>query len=253
MKRYLFQAIATIAASIVPGVYALGTADLLSESPSGKLLDKKCISTETSGLVPVQFESASGVLMQPNLVQLIQQEYAQSVSSSQKVLYPITATAPGQFHYFNRKGQRTEVIELYRKQTDEGTFDYIVQASGKRFFGRYDVIIHLQVVDAAEAGVAYTAEIHAYPHNGALRFFARKLGTVERYFKKNTGTITSVAKKVGEGLCTQTAFSPVWTGGLLASTDKGDRSPSNPTLRAAPPTRSPAQSHNLAEFFHSSL
>jgi hypothetical protein len=76
----------------------------------------------------------------------------------------------------------------------------ILKASGKRFFGNYDVIIHVQFQDASDEGVIYTAQVYAYPHNGPMRFFARRLGTVERYFRKNTSNIELLACSIGQGL-----------------------------------------------------
>lgn len=205
MKNNIVLMIAAALAISAQQGQALGAIDLLNESPAKALLEKKCISAQTSGQVAVPFRTASDVLKQSDLVQLIQQEYAnQRSKEGGKAAFPLIATAPGKFHYFNNKGKRTDVQELYRKQTADGTFDYIIQASGKRFFGHYDVIIHLQITDTSETGIAYTAYIHAYPHSGTMRFFARKLGTVERYFKNNTESISDIAQKVGEGLCKQT-------------------------------------------------
>ena len=39
-----------------------------------------------------------------------------------------------------------------------------------------------------------------------MRFFARKLGTVERYFRKNTSNIESLACNIGQGLAEQVAL-----------------------------------------------
>lgn len=148
----------------------------------------------------VPFDEASATFNQPNLFELVQAEYARSVSKEGKVDIPIIETAPGQYHYFNNKGKRVDLRELYKAKSGGGVYDYILQASGKRFFGRYDVVIHFQMLEAKETGVTYTTQIHAYPHNGALRFFARKLGTVERYFKKNADKIGNIAQSIGEGL-----------------------------------------------------
>jgi hypothetical protein len=57
-------------------------------------------------------------------------------------------------------------------------------------------LIHVHAIDAGEFGTVYTAAIHAYPHNGPLRFFARRLGTVERFFKRKTLLIVNITDKI---------------------------------------------------------
>jgi hypothetical protein len=200
MKKHIFHSIGLVLVTACSGVLALGTADLLPDSPARELLDKNCIRAATSGVVPVPYDSATRILDQQDLLQIVQAEYARSISKEGSVKFPIIQTATGQFHYVNEKGQRTDIVELHRSRSEEGAFDIILQASGKRFFGRYDVIIHVQFQDASDEGLVYTAQVHAYPHNGPMRFFARKLGSVERYFRKNTSKIELLACSIGQGL-----------------------------------------------------
>jgi len=180
-----------------PHVFARGTAGLLNDTSAQELLAKKCIRLGTSEVLPIQFETACQVLAQPHLLEAAQGEY----STGGEVGIPIIETAPGHYYYISETGHRTEMVELYRKQTDACSFDYIVKASGKRFFGRYDVVVHLQVIDAATAGVVYSVRVHAYAHNGVSRFLARRLGVTNRYFKKKTQLISYVARETGLGLC----------------------------------------------------
>ena len=185
------------------GAFALGTETLVHNTETRVLLSKKCIRTEMEGSMAIPFDSASALLNQPNLLELVQQEYARSVSEHGKVDIPVIETTPGQYHYYNNKGKRTDIRILHRGSTTDGVYDCILQASGKRFFGRYDVVVHFRMVEAGESDVEYVTQVHAYPHNGALRFFARKLGTIERYFKKNADKIGSTAQTIGEGLMEQ--------------------------------------------------
>ena len=193
--------------------FALGTVDLLDSPDAKDVLGKKCIRLGTSEVLPIDFETACRVLEQSKLVEAVQEEFIRSVSGNGKADFPIIGTGGGRYHYINEKGKRTDIAELYRKQTDVYSFDYIVQASGKRFFGGYDVIIHLQVVDAGSIGVVYSVSIHAYPHNGITRFSARKLAPAKKYFKKKMKLISYVAREVGLGLCQKEEFQPDWSGG----------------------------------------
>ncbi|MBT8042707.1 MAG: hypothetical protein KJN98_06020, partial [Pontiella sp.] len=181
-------------------VFALETAEFVQEADAKALLAKKCIRAETSGLIAIGFDAATRALGRNDLLKAVRNEYTRSISKSGKVDIDVVETAPGRYHYFNDRNKRVDIIELYRKQTDETSFDIVMQASGKRFFGRYDVIIHVRVIDALDAGVVYTARIHAYPHNGPIRFLARRTGAIERYFRKNTRTIDWVARTICEGL-----------------------------------------------------
>lgn len=199
MKRRMLKTLVSLL-TIYSSAYALDTANLVNDTSALALLKEKCISTETSGVVPVRFDIACSILSKPDLYQMVQDEYASSVSKDGTVDFPIITTKPGHYYYINRENQRTDIVELYRQQTETGVFDVILMASGKRFFGTYDVLIHVQVLDAATAGVAYVADVHAFPHNGTMRFIARRFGVVERYFKKNTNEIQWLAKKLGTGL-----------------------------------------------------
>jgi hypothetical protein len=205
MKKQVLQVITIALTMVSRHASGMDTAALLGDSAAGELLSKKCIRAETAGIVPVRFDDAASVLKQPGLVQAVQKEYARSVARDGKVQFPIIKTAPGTYHYVNKKNQKTQITELVRKQTAKDTFDMVYHAEGKRFFGKYEVIIHLRAIDADAAGVVYTAQIHAYPRNGPMRFFARRLGVVERYFRKKTDVITDISTRICTGLCDELA------------------------------------------------
>ncbi len=174
---------------------ALNTAALVDGS-AAELLDKNCIRTDMGGVLPIRFDAAVALLNQPDLILYIQKEYRTSIS----------ADGNGAYHYFNEKNQRTEIFELYRQQTSETSFDLIYLACGKRYFGRYEVLIHIRAVDAETAGTLYIAEIHAYPRNATRRFFARRFGTIERYFQQKTRKIAHSSIQ----LCIQMEQSPLF-------------------------------------------
>ena len=200
MKRHALQSIAIALALVAGRVFALETAKLLTDADARALLEKKCIRTEAYGMLPARFDAAASYLNQPGLVQRIQGEYRCSVSRDGTIDFPIVGTGNGEYHYVNEKNQRTDLFELCRRQTSDSTFDLIYLAKGKRYFGKYEVLIHIRVVDAQTAGILYIAEIHAYPRNAALRFFARRFGTVERYFQRKTRLIDRVSNKICIGM-----------------------------------------------------
>lgn len=179
--------------------FALDTAAFL-DADSAKLLKKKCIVTETGGVLPARFDAVASYLSRSNLVQQLQREYRRSVSRDGTLDFPIIGNGNGSYTYFNEKNQRTDLFELYRRQTSESTFDLIYHAEGKRFFGKYEVLVHLRAIDAGPAGTIYLASVHAYPHNGPMRFFARRFGTVDRYFRRKTRMITRVSSRICDGM-----------------------------------------------------
>lgn len=181
------------------GSSGLDTAALL-DSDAAEVLEKKCIVTETGGVLPARFDKVACYLSQPNLVQHLQQEYRRSVSKNGTLDFPIVENGNGAYTYYNEKNQRTDLLELYRRQTSDATFDLVYHAEGKRFFGKYEVLVHIRAIDAGPAGTIYLALVHAYPHNGPMRFIARRFGTVERYFRRKTRMIAWVSTRICDGL-----------------------------------------------------
>lgn len=188
-------ALATIILFHAVAVHALDTAALLDGSAAA-LLEKNCIRTDIGGMLPVRFGSAINLLGQPDLILYIQEGYWASISKDEPSGFPIVETESGAYHYVNEKNQCIDLFELHRKQTTDRSFDLIYLAKGKRYFGKYEVLIHIRAIDAAPLGTLYIAEIHAYPRNVALRFFARRFGTVERYFEHKTRLIARLSNKI---------------------------------------------------------
>ena len=190
--------------------YGMDTAALIKDAEASKVLEKKCIRLGTSEVLKIDFETACDVLEQKELVEAVQVEFARTIADDGKVEFPVVATGDGQYYYENEKGKRTDIRELYRKHTDEHTFDYIVWARGKRFFGDFDVVIHLQVADAGFQGIIYSVHIHAYPHNWATRFSAKNIGTTKRYFKRKMKMISYIAREIGLSLYSKEDFRKRW-------------------------------------------
>jgi hypothetical protein len=176
------------------------TETLLNGHESTALLKKKCIQTTVSGVIAPRWDVSIQLLAQPDFIPWIQSAYQRSVSPDSTLSFPIIETSDGEYHYLNEKNQRTDIFELYRSQTSDTTFDLIYLAKGKRFFGKYEVLIHVHAIDACTAGTVYTASIHAYPKNGPLRFFARRMGSVERYFQNKTKMIANITEKICRGM-----------------------------------------------------
>ena len=72
----------------------------------------------------------------------------------------------------------------------------LFRVDGERFFGNFKVVLALQAWPEGLGKTCYRAEIWAYPENGAVRFFVRQLGLIERFFRKKTGEIELIARDV---------------------------------------------------------
>lgn len=200
MKRRVGQLIAAALILATGSVFALDAAALLEGYPEASLLEKNCIRTDVGGVLPVRFETVVKWLSQPDLIQQIQREYRRTVSKDGTVDFPIVGTGNGTYHYVNEKKQRTDISELCRRRTSATTFDLAYLAEGKRYFGKYETLIHIHVVDAGAAGTIYTVSIHAYPRNPLVRFFARRKGKAEEYFRRKALLIARISTKICLGM-----------------------------------------------------
>ena len=189
---------------VVP-VLALDTLGLLKAGPSKTLLqDKKPIYAEAKGSAPVNFDAALKVLRHPDFITRIQDAYCELIDDDGIPEFTIQQTSSNTCFYVNRKGERTDITELLRRETAEGCFDIILYSVGKRFFGKYQALIHIQVTKDGKNKSRYVAAVYAYPENAVSRFFARHLGLVERYFKKKTGQMTGIVTAITCSLCENT-------------------------------------------------
>ncbi len=200
MKRHVGQFIATALALATGSVFAIDTAALLEGRPEAALLEKNCIRAAVGGVLPVRFGTAAKWLGRPDLIEQIQREYRKTVSKDGTIDFPIVGTGNGAYYYVNEKNQRTDLSELCRKRTSDTTFDLAYLAEGRRYFGKYETLIHIHVVDAGAAGTIYTASIHAYPRNPLVRFFARRKGKAEDYFRRKSLLIARVSTRICQGL-----------------------------------------------------
>ena len=211
MKRFIFQ----MTAVLVTAQTGAQEIRVLPEGRDAALLEKNCIETSSVGLLPAAFQEVAGYLSRPDLVECLQAAYRRSVSKDGTLDCPIVQDGPCSYHYINEDGGRTELTELYRGRTAGGRYELVYHAAGRRFFGRYEVLIQVRLFDAGPAGTAYSAQVHAYPHNAPLRFLLRRFGTIERYFQRKTRLITRVSERISTGLGHPrpygiTLIDPVW-------------------------------------------
>lgn len=195
----------TVVVAVLMGtisIQALETKALLPDGASKNLLEnKKPLYCETEGVVPVDFAQALKVFAHPDLLVNVQAAYTEKVLEEGAPEFSIQQTSETEYHYVNRKGERTDIAEVMRAKTSGETFDIVLYSTGKRFFGKYQAVIHVQLLDCGEAGVGYVASVYAYPENAVSRFFARHLNLVEKYFNKKTEHLTEMITVISTSLC----------------------------------------------------
>jgi len=190
------------ASLIVSSAQALDTLSLLGDGPSRTLLVmKKPIYAETTGSVPVKFPDALVVFEQPDLLQSVQDAYCELIAENGKPEFTIEQTSTNTYFYINRKNERTDITEVLRERTSETAVDVIYYSVGERFFGKYEAVIHVQITDDDGEHTHYTASVYAYPENAFSRFFARRLGLVERFFRNKTSEMTGLITQITYNLC----------------------------------------------------
>lgn len=186
----------------MPAFAGLDTLALLEAGPSKTLLEnKKPIYAETGGQVPVNYEQALEVLQDPGLMVNVQDAYCRLIDEDGEPEFSIRQTSSNAYFYVNRKGERTDITEVIRRETSDSSFDIVYFSAGQRFFGEYQALIHVRITAEEESNTRYTASVYAYPENAVSRFFARRLGLVKRYFKKKTEHMTEIITAISCSLC----------------------------------------------------
>lgn len=188
-------------ASTVLGGKRLDTQRLVSDPLSCALLDRDYIYAETQGTVPVRFSSAISVFKQDDFLSRVQEEYGKILPVAQSPEFIIQQSATNVWFYINKKQERTDITEVAGGPSGTEAYDLVYYTAGRRFFGRYQALIHIHLA-RREDKTAYTVAVYAYPENGCCRFFVQHLPPVENYFRSKTGELTKTAVQLCAHLCT---------------------------------------------------
>lgn len=168
-------------------------------SAAAELLALNPIRVRTGGQVNVPYAEAAQLLSSPTILADVQAEYARMLPRGERPEFVITQLGPSTYHYVNRAGQETRIEELFRAEFEGPRSQIAFYAAGRRFFGPFRALIVISAWPAA-AGLAYEAEVYAYPEYAVSRFFARHLGLVERFFRYKTAEIEHRAVRIGTSL-----------------------------------------------------
>ena len=141
------------------------------------------------------------VVERPGLLREVQEAYADLLGEGETPEFTIHQTSTNTYYYVNKDDERTDISEVVRGPEKAGTFDLVYYSFGKRFFGRYEAVIHIRLMQGPNDELRYVCTVYAYPENGFSRFFARHLGLVERYFNDKTEHMDGIISSIAGTLC----------------------------------------------------
>lgn len=162
------------------------------------ILSNNCIVVSATGQIAVAWSSAQGMLGRQRLLDDVQRAYAASLPAGKKANFTIVAR-PGStnvWHYINKDNEPSDITEVARFGPEADCAELLFRVEGERFFGNFQVVLALRAWPDGKGQTKYRADIWAYPMNGAVRFFVRQLGLIERFFRKRTGEIEQIARDV---------------------------------------------------------
>ncbi len=174
---------------------------LAGHGASCALLERNTIRVQAGGELPVDFNQALQALSQSNLLDRVQEEYANSLPPGQQPEFVLQPAGSNTWSYVNRAGQYSEVCEVARTRAANGDLLAVFYARGERFFGLFESLTMIRVAPTAEGRIRYEVEVLAYPHQPVCRFVARHLRLVERFFHNKTREIEGVSIRICSRLC----------------------------------------------------
>lgn len=197
---------------IVVAVCIIGTAshaartnrtyELLGTDPLAcQVLTNRYIYIHSTNTVHVDYGQIMSILHAEDLLTTVQDGYDAVLRPGEKKEWTIAKIGDGRYRFVNRKGETSEIFELYRSPADTNAFELAVLSQGRRFFGYYQALVHLRVTPDAAHHCAYSADIYAYPKNTVVRFVARNLNLIERFFNRKTDQIIEISTRVSLYLC----------------------------------------------------
>ena len=193
-----YSLIFSLLLTVVSTSSGLETLSLLDEGRARLLLEKKNpIQADVKGRIAVSFDTMLGLYESPSMLLRIQQIYRDYVVGPEGVEFEVVEVRSNFYAYVNRNEERTIIEECCRLKPNEDQFDLVLYTEGKRFFGAYEAVIHVQLERGLNQSL-YQATVYAYPRNGLSRFFGRYLGLIERFFKQKTAEMELLTVEIAQ-------------------------------------------------------
>lgn len=170
-------------------------APVLRHDRTTAILEKNTVSLVGNGTAPISFPVARSLVESDDFLSALQQAYAAMLPEGQSPEFVVTRTAPERYAYVNRAGEHTEIEEVYREIGTDTVLLYLF-TEGSRFFGSFEALTVIRVLEVGPEAVEWEVEVFAWPHNRLSRLIAR-MGLVNRFFRNKTDELTLLAIRIG--------------------------------------------------------
>jgi hypothetical protein len=170
-------------------------AALLKDLPAPlALLAKRPIHVHVAGQVDAPFGRAAAMFLDDGVLADVQAAYARQLPPGETPEFVVHQLAPGLYSYVNKDRQRSEVRELYKALGADDALNAAYLAQGKRFFGRFEALIHLYARPTDDGAVAYDLNVYARPDSALCRMIGR-LPPVQRFFAAKTREVADLSAR----------------------------------------------------------
>jgi hypothetical protein len=184
----------------MPWCASASTASYLDSPHYQSVLEAHHILINGDGDIDVSYAEARNLFLQENILDAVQQAYAQLLEDDEKPEFVIEQHGDRRWSYVNKDGQYSEIIELHRHIKENEPARLVLYAEGERFFGNFRAVIKVNVQEINATSCRYGVTVYAYPENSVSRFFARHLGIAERFFRYKTKEITDLTVRICKAL-----------------------------------------------------
>lgn len=167
-----------------------------SDERAARVLESDPIRVEARGCVDLAFPAALAVFLSDDGLLQVQAAYAALLPAGEEPEFTIEQASPRHYFYVNKRGQRSDVFELFRRQTGARRLEVVYYVTSTRFLGPFKALVHVTATDAGAAGVGYHLDVYAYPERAVPRFFARHLHVVERFFRRKSDHMVELTTAV---------------------------------------------------------
>ena len=164
-----------------------------------RLSSSKALCIPVEGCITASFAKVHAVLRSSNLLERVQQVYADQLPEGAKPEFVVHSAGDGRYYYVNNDDERCDIRELWRDTDTNTSFRCAFYVTGERFFGRFESLITLSVMrsssDSTET-MRYVTDVRVCPHSATVRVFLRHMPGVDFYFRRKTAEMRRIISAV---------------------------------------------------------
>jgi hypothetical protein len=194
-----------------------GTRDYESSPYYQSVITSHYIRIAGEGRIDVSHETTLLLFNQDDILDAVQRAYAHLLKEGEQPEFVVKQHGEGNWNYVNKSGNRSEIMELHRCAEPNRPSKLVLYTKGERFFGDFQAVIVIQFRLQTETACSYQVEVFAYPRSAISRFFARRLGIAERYFRTKTAEMIELSVRICSILTEweeKQQAAPAWPDGL---------------------------------------